>query len=51
MLLQLLEYFEEATVFYLVFEKIQGGPLLNHIQTRGSFTEQETVFVVKDLAR
>jgi MAP kinase interacting serine/threonine kinase len=47
---QLLEYFEEKDKFYLIFEKMQGGPLLAHIQRRIAFTEQEASIVVKDIA-
>merc|ERR1712037_960416 len=31
-IIQLIEYFEEANCFCLVFEKMLGGPLLDHIQ-------------------
>merc|ERR1719431_1479597 len=37
-IIQLIEFFEEAVYFYLVFEKINGGPLLKHIQRRVCFT-------------
>merc|ERR1712223_1324440 len=37
-IIQLIEYFEEANCFYLVFEKMLGGPLLDHIQRRVCFT-------------
>merc|ERR1711974_52835 len=33
-IIQLIEYFEETERFCLVFEKINGGPLLDHIQAR-----------------
>ena len=33
-IIQLMEYFEETEVFYLVFEKVRGGQLLDHIQRR-----------------
>merc|ERR1712179_885979 len=36
--------------FCLVFEKIRGGPLLDHIQTRICFTEAEASSIVRDLA-
>jgi len=39
-IIQLVEYFEEAEKFYLVFEKVRGGQLLDHIQRRKYFTEQ-----------
>ncbi len=42
------------STFYLVFEKMRGGPLLHHIQARavpGScFTEHEACLVTKDIA-
>merc|ERR1712079_621992 len=40
-IIQLIEYFEEPDRFYLVFEKINGGQLLDHIQNRVKFTEKE----------
>ena len=33
-IIQLIEYFEEPDRFYLIFEKVSGGQLLDHIQTR-----------------
>ena len=35
---QLVEYFEEEDRFFMVFEKMQGGPLLSHLERRGQFT-------------
>ena len=49
-IIQLIEYFEEPDRFYLVFEKINGGQLLDHIQNRIKFTEKEASLVIKDLA-
>lgn len=49
-IIQLIEYFEEPDRFYLVFEKINGGQLLDHIQNRVKFTEKEASDVIKDLA-
>jgi len=49
-IIQLIEYFEEANCFYLVFEKMLGGPLLDHIQRRVCFTEAEASRIVQDLA-
>lgn len=49
-ILQLLEFYEEEDYFYLIFEKMHGGPLLTHIQQRGSFTEKEASEVVRDIA-
>lgn len=49
-IIQLIEYFEETDKFYLVFEKIHGGPLLKHIRQRIHFTEAEASMIIKDLA-
>ena len=32
MFLCVLQWFEDADNFYMVFEKMTGGPLLDHIQ-------------------
>lgn len=34
----------------MVFEKMRGGPLLNHIQAKSCFTEEEASQVTKDIA-
>merc|ERR1711981_373147 len=49
-IIQLLEFFEEEDKFYLVFEKLNGGPLLEHIQRRKFFTESEGSTIVRNLA-
>merc|ERR1719449_198935 len=49
-IIQLIEFFEEDEHFYLIFEKINGGPLLKHIQQRICFTEAEASRIIKDLA-
>merc|ERR1712001_541740 len=49
-IINLIEYFEEPEKFYLVFEKITGGQLLDRISTRKYFTEEETVDIVRDIA-
>lgn len=49
-IVQLEEWFEDHDYFYLVFEKMCGGPLLNHIQQKGFFTEQEASKVTRDIA-
>lgn len=49
-ILQLIEYFEEDSRFYLVFEKMEGGTLLDCILRRGHLTEQEASLVVRDIA-
>ena len=50
-IIQLIEFFEEQEMFYLVFEKIEGGPLLDHIQARICFTEAEASSIISDLAK
>merc|ERR1711962_715651 len=49
-IIQLIEYFEESDCFYLVFEKMAGGPLLEHIQRRVCFTEDEAAKIVGQIA-
>ncbi|RWS11084.1 MAP kinase-interacting serine/threonine-protein kinase 1-like protein, partial [Dinothrombium tinctorium] len=49
-ILQLIEYFEEDDKFYLVFEKVNGGPLLAQIQKRVHFTENEASLIIRDIA-
>jgi len=49
-IIQLIEFFEEEENCYLVFEKLNGGPLLEHIQRRKFFTESEGSTIVRQLA-
>merc|ERR1712226_590305 len=49
-IIQLIEYFEETERFYLIFEKVSGGQLLDHIQTRKYFTEREAANIIRDVA-
>jgi len=49
-IIQLVEYFEQPDKFFLVFEKVSGGQLLDYIQTRKFFTEQEAAAVISDIA-
>lgn len=49
-IVRFIEFFEECDRFFLVFEKVNGGSLLSHIQSRVSFTEKEVVFIIRDLA-
>lgn len=44
-----IEYFEDSQKFYLVFEKMRGGPLLKYIEKKKVFTEKEASLVVKDI--
>ncbi|KAL3866345.1 hypothetical protein ACJMK2_043650 [Sinanodonta woodiana] len=50
-ILQLYEYFEEEDRFYLVFDKIFGGTLLDNIKRRGHLTENEASAIVHRIAR
>lgn len=49
-IIQLVEFFEEDDCFHMVFEKVNGGPLLAHIEKRVQFTEQEASLIIRDLA-
>jgi len=49
-IIQLIEYFEESERFYLIFEKVTGGQLLDHIQRRKYLTEREAVSIVTNIA-
>ena len=49
-IIQLVEYFEQPDKFYLVFEKVCGGQLLEHIQHRRFFTEREAAAIIADVA-
>ncbi|XP_022431321.1 MAP kinase-interacting serine/threonine-protein kinase 1 isoform X1 [Monodon monoceros] len=49
-ILELIEFFEDDTRFYLVFEKLQGGSILTHIQKQKQFNEREASRVVQDVA-
>lgn len=49
-ILQLLEFFEDEERFYLVFEKINGGPLLTRIQENVCFSEYDAAQIIKEIA-
>jgi len=49
-IINLIEYFEESEKFFLVFEKVTGGQLLDRIASRKYFTEEETVNIIRDIA-
>lgn len=49
-ILNLVEYFEEDDVFYLVFDKMEGGTLLSNIESRGHLSEYEAALVVREIA-
>ncbi|KAA0707864.1 MAP kinase-interacting serine/threonine-protein kinase 1 [Triplophysa tibetana] len=48
--LELIQFFEDDNRFYLVFEKLCGGTILTHIQSRKYFDEREASHVVRDIA-
>ncbi|KAM9831389.1 MAP kinase-interacting serine/threonine-protein kinase 1 [Neosynchiropus ocellatus] len=50
-ILELIQFFEDNSCFYLVFEKLRGGSILAHIQNRKHFDELEASKVVKDIAQ
>ncbi|XP_056893448.1 MAP kinase-interacting serine/threonine-protein kinase 1 isoform X3 [Takifugu flavidus] len=50
-ILELIEFFEDSSCFYLVFEKLCGGSILTHIQNRKHFDELEASRVVRDIAQ
>jgi MAP kinase interacting serine/threonine kinase len=49
-IIQLIEFFEDEERFYLVFEKVNGGPLLTRLQEQIHFTEREASQIIRDLA-
>lgn len=49
-ILQLIEFFEDKEKFYLVFEKINGGPLLARIQENICFSEHGAAQIMKEIA-
>uniref|UniRef100_A0A8C5FYL3 non-specific serine/threonine protein kinase n=1 Tax=Gouania willdenowi TaxID=441366 RepID=A0A8C5FYL3_GOUWI len=50
-ILELIQFFEDESCFYLVFEKLRGGSILTHIQNRKHFDELEASKVVRDIAQ
>jgi len=50
-IIQLIDYFEEDDKFYLIFEKAKGGHLLNQIQQRIKFSENEAAMIMAKLAK
>lgn len=50
-ILQLIEFYEEEDRFYVVFEKMEGGTLLDTIRQRGHLSEKEASLVIRDIAR
>lgn len=44
------ETFDEEDAFYIIFEKVNGGPLMKAIARANTISEKEVVAVVKELA-
>ncbi|KAM9324609.1 MAP kinase-interacting serine/threonine-protein kinase 1 [Gastrophryne carolinensis] len=49
-ILELVEFCEDDSCFYMVFERLRGGSILSHIQKRKHFNEREASLVVRDIA-
>jgi len=49
-IVQLEEWFEDNDSFYMIFEKMNGGPLLGQIQNKICFSEREAAQVTKEIA-
>ncbi|XP_076265637.1 MAPK interacting serine/threonine Lk6 kinase isoform X2 [Rhynchophorus ferrugineus] len=49
-IIQLTEFFEDEEKFYLVFEKVHGGPLLHRLQQHRYFSEAAAAEVVREVA-
>ncbi|CAK9302685.1 unnamed protein product [Gordionus sp. m RMFG-2023] len=47
---QLIHFFQDNEKYYSVFEKMEGGSLLNQIEKRSVFTEAEASLVTGDIA-
>lgn len=50
-ILQLIEFYEEENWFYVVFEKMEGGTLLDTILKRGHLSEKDASLIIRDIAR
>lgn len=49
-IVKFIDWYEDESNFYMVFEKLHGGPLLQHIIRKTYFTEEEARRVTKDIA-
>ncbi|CAD7671894.1 unnamed protein product [Nyctereutes procyonoides] len=49
-IVELIEFFEDDTRFYSVFEKLRGGSILAHLQKQKRFNEPEASRVVRGVA-
>lgn len=50
-ILQLIEFYEEEDRFYVVFEKMEGGTLLDTILKRGHMSEKDASLIIHDITR
>lgn len=48
-IVQIYEYFEDQTYFFIVTELVQGGQLFDEITRRGKFNERDAATVIKQL--
>ena len=48
-IMQIFEYYEDETFFYIITEYCAGGELFDAILEKGSFKEQEASFIMKQL--
>jgi calcium-dependent protein kinase len=46
-IVQIYEYFEDQTYFFIVTELVQGGQLFDEITRRGKFNERDAATVIK----
>eukprot|EP00038_Savillea_parva_P001062 m.101057 g.101057 ORF g.101057 m.101057 type:complete len:484 (+) comp10372_c0_seq6:61-1512(+) len=49
-ILDMVDFFEDELDYLMVFEKMEGGELLEHIHKRHQFTEREAADVTRDIA-
>jgi MAP kinase interacting serine/threonine kinase len=49
-ILDMVDFFEDELDYLMVFEKMAGGELLQHIYARKTFTEREAADVTRDIA-
>lgn len=49
-IIQLVEFFEEEDMFFLVFEKGNGGQLTSHLAIKGCFAEDDAAKIIRDIS-